>query len=219
MAGKKKQFVVFGIGRFGASLSRTLCDMGHEVLAVDGDEEAVQSITPYVTEALQMDATDEEAFARVGVRNFDAAIVSIGDMRDSILVSLLCREGGAKYVISKALDEMHAKVLVKVGVDRVVFPERDMGVRLAKSITAPNVLELINLSDDYAMETITVPKEWVGKTLLENDVRRRHGVSVLIVQRGKQVLIDMHGDVRLQEQDVLTVLGRKQDVDRLETLR
>lgn len=219
MAGKKKQFVVFGVGRFGASLCRTLCDMGHEVLAVDGDEDIVNSIAPYVTQALQMDATDEEAFARIGVRNFDAAVVSIGDMRDSILVSLLCREGGAKYVICKASDEMHAKVLVKVGVDRVVFPERDMGVRLAKSITAPNVLELINLSEDYAMETITVPKEWVGKTLFENDVRRRYGVSVLIVQRDKQVLIDMNGDVRLEDHDVLTVLGSKKDLERLETLR
>ena len=218
MAGKKKQFVVFGVGRFGASLCRTLCDMGHEVLAVDGDEDVINDIAPYVTRALTMDATDEEAFARIGVRNFDAAIVSIGDMRDSILVSLLCREGGAKYVVCKASDEMHAKVLVKVGVDRVVFPERDMGARLARSITTPNVLDLINLSEDYAIETIAVPKEWIGKTLCENDIRRRYGVSVLVVQRDKRVLADINGDMRLEEHDIVTVLGDKKAVEKVEGL-
>lgn len=216
----KKQFVVFGIGRFGAALSRTLCDMGHEVLAVDGSEEAVNNIAQYVTQAVQLDATDEESLRKLGLRNFDAAIVSIGDnVRDSILVSLLCKELGVKQVVSKATDELHAKVLRKVGVDRVVFPERDMGVRVAKSLISPNVIELINLSEDYTLESISVPASWFGKTLHEIDVRRNYGVSVLLIQRGSDFIMELSSDQRFQPKDVMMVMGHKRDVEDVEKLK
>ena len=219
MSDKRKQYVVFGIGRFGSSLCKTLCDMGHEVLAVDGREDVINDIAPYVTQAIQMDATDEDAIDRIGLRNFDGAVISIGDnVRDSILVSLLCKEAGVPYVVSKATDELHAKVLYKVGVDRVVFPERDMGVRVAKSLIAPNVLDLINLSEDFSLESIQVPRDWAGKTLHEVDVRRKYGVSVLLVQREGEVLMELSRDFRLQPQDVLMVLGQKHDVEKVEGL-
>lgn len=148
---KSKQFLVLGLGRFGASLAKTLCDLGQEVLAVDADEELVNNIAPYVTQAMQLDATDETLLASLGVKNFDAAIVSIGqNTRDSILVCVLLKELGAPYLVAKANDDLHAKVLRKIGADRVIFPERDMGARLARSIITPNVLELMNLSDDLS---------------------------------------------------------------------
>lgn len=214
-----KQFVVFGIGRFGTSLCKTLCDLGHEVLAVDGRENAISDIAPFVTQAIQMDATDEDALKKIGLRNFDAAVISIGDnVRDSILVSLLCKEAGVKYVISKATDELHAKVLRKVGVDRVIFPERDMGVRVAKSLISPNVLDLIALTDDYSIESIRVPAAWAGKTVHEIDVRRKYGITVLLIQRGGEVIIEHLSDVKLQGTDVMMLLGDKRDVERIEAL-
>ena len=156
---KSKQFLVLGLGRFGASLAKTLCDLGQEVLAVDADEELVNNIAPYVTQAMQLDATDETLLASLGVKNFDAAIVSIGqNTRDSILVCVLLKELGVPYLVAKANDDLHAKVLRKIGADRVIFPERDMGARLARSIITPNVLELMNLSDDSVSYThLTLP--------------------------------------------------------------
>ncbi|HPR78315.1 MAG TPA: TrkA family potassium uptake protein, partial [Candidatus Limiplasma sp.] len=152
MKEKNKQYMVLGLGRFGESLAKSLYKQGHEVLAIDSDEELVDAIAPYVTQAIRIDATDEGALQSLGVRNFDAAIVSIGqNMRDSILVCVLLKELGVPYLIAKATDELHAKVLRKVGVDRVIFPERDMGMRLAKSLLTPNVLELMDLSDDYQL--------------------------------------------------------------------
>ena len=146
---KNKQYLVFGLGRFGSSMARALCAQGQEVLAVDSDQELVNQIAPHVTQALQLDATDEEALRSLGVKNFDAAVVAIGqNTRDSILVSVLLKEMGIPYLIAKANDDLHAKVLRKIGVDKVVFPERDMGVRLARSIVTPSVLDLMELSGD-----------------------------------------------------------------------
>ena len=149
---KNKQYLVFGLGRFGSSMARALCAQGQEVLAVDSDQELVNQIAPHVTQALQLDATDEEALRSLGVKNFDAAVVAIGqNTRDSILVSVLLKEMGIPYLIAKANDDLHAKVLRKIGVDKVVFPERDMGVRLARSIVTPSVLDLMELSGDYQL--------------------------------------------------------------------
>ena len=152
---KNKQYLVFGLGRFGSSMARALCAQGQEVLAVDSDQELVNQIAPHVTQALQLDATDEEALRSLGVKNFDAAVVAIGqNTRDSILVSVLLKEMGIPYLIAKANDDLHAKVLRKIGVDKVVFPERDMGVRLARSIVTPSVLDLMELSGDYQLAEI-----------------------------------------------------------------
>ncbi|MCI5957966.1 MAG: TrkA family potassium uptake protein, partial [Clostridiales bacterium] len=182
---KSKQYLVLGLGRFGTSVAKALYDLGQEVLAIDSDEELVNDIAPYVTQALQLDATDETLLAGLGVKNFDAAIVSIGqNTRDSILVCVLLKELGVPALIAKANDELHAKVLRKIGVDRVVFPERDMGVRLARSIISPGVLELMNLSDDYQIIEVLVPTKWVGNTIIGVDVRCKHGVNILAIHRG-----------------------------------
>ena len=217
MREKNKQYLVLGLGRFGESLAMTLYKMGHEVLAVDSDADLVDSIAPHVTQAIQIDATDESALQSLGVRNFDAAIVSIGqNMRDSILVCVLLKELGVPYLIAKATDELHAKVLRKVGVDRVVFPERDMGMRLAKSLLTPNVLELIDLSDDYQLMETILPAKWSGETIIGIDVRRRFGVSILAIHRGKEFFVSPEADFAFEAGDILLVLGKKDDIENLE---
>lgn len=214
---KAKQYLVLGLGRFGTSLAKTLCELGQEVLAVDSDAELVNSVAPYVTQALQLDATDEEALASLGVSNFDAAIVSIGqNMRDSILVCVLLKELGASCLIAKANDDLHAKVLRKIGADRVVFPERDMGARLARSILTPNVLDLMNLSDDYQIIEIRVPSKWVGNSIIGLNVRRRYGLNILAIHRQERFLVSPAPDMLFAADDTLLVMGKTEDIKRLE---
>lgn len=213
---KSKQYLVLGLGRFGMSLARTLSELGQEVLAVDADEEAVNAVAPYVTQALQLDATDETLLSDLGVGNFDAAIVSIGqNTRDSILISVLLKELGVKYLIAKANDELHAKVLRKIGADRVVFPERDMGARMARAIIAPNVLELMNLSDDYQIIEIRLPEKWQGNSIIGINVRRKYGVNILAIHRKDRFLVSPAADMLFEEGDTLLVMGKKEDIERL----
>lgn len=213
---KNKQYLVFGLGRFGSSLARALCAQGQEVLAVDSDQELVNQIAPHVTQALQLDATDEEALRSLGVQNFDAAVVAIGqNTRDSILICVLLKEMGIPYLIAKANDDLHAKVLRKIGVDRVVFPERDMGVRLARSIVTPSVLDLMELSGDYQLAEILLPDGWEGESLRSADVRRKYGVNILSVHREGRYLVAPAPDMPFQTGDTLLVMGRREDVEKL----
>lgn len=214
MKKKQKQFLVLGLGRFGASVAKHLCQMGHEVLAVDSDEELVDDIAPHVTQAVQADATDEAALEQLDIASFDAAVVAMGsNTRDSILVTVLCKEAGVPLVIAKAVDDLHAKVLRKVGADRVVFPERDMGQRLARSLDTPNILELIELSGDYQIAEVIVPEKWCGRTLMDVNVRRRFGLSIIGIRREGEFLASPGADTVFQTADVLVVLGREQDID------
>ena len=212
----KKQFLVLGLGRFGGSLARSLCQMGHEVLAVDMDAETVEDIAPYVTQAIQANATDEDALQTMGVSNFDVAVVSVGAIRDSILVTVLCKEAGVPYVLAKAVDDLHAKVLRKVGADRVVFPERDMGARVAKSLVTPSILDMMELADDYQIAEVRTPASWCGHTLVEVNVRRNYRLSVLAIHRGKEFLASPGADTMLREGDVLLVLGKQASIDSIE---
>ena len=214
---KAKQFLVFGLGRFGTSLAKTLCEMGQEVLAIDSDEEIVNSVAPFVTQAMQLDATDEEVLKTLGVNNFDAAIVSIGqDIQASILVCVLLKELGVPYVVAKANNDLHAKVLRKIGADRVIFPERDMGARLARSILAPNVLDLMNLSDDYQIIEIRIPSKWIGNSLIGLNVRRHYGLNILAIHRREQFIVSPAPDLLFESGDTLPVMGKKDDIERLE---
>ncbi len=215
---KAKQFLVLGLGRFGTSVARTLCEQGQEVLAVDADEDLVEAIAPHVTQAMQLDATDEEALSSLDVQNFDVAIVSIGqNTRDSILVSVLLKELGVPYLVAKANDELHAKVLRKIGVDRVVFPERDMGARLARNLLTPNVLEWMELGGDHQLIELRVPEKWVGNSLIGLNVRRRYGVNILAVHRGERFLASPAPDMPFEDGDTLLVMGRSDDIERLES--
>ena len=214
---RKKQYLVLGLGRFGASVAESLYSLGHEVLAVDADEGLVEDVAPRVTQAIAADATNEEVLASLEPAAFDATIVSIGaNVRDSILIAVLLREMGAKSVIAKAADELHAKVLRKVGVDRVVFPERDMGQRLARSLATQNFLDMMELSDEYQMVEVLAPEAWHGRTLLEVNVRRHYGVSVIAIRRAERFIASPGAEERFQAGDILLVLGTRAQLDALD---
>jgi trk system potassium uptake protein TrkA len=212
-------FAVIGMGRFGSSVVRTLHEMGHHVLAMDKDEDALRRVTDYATHAVQIDATDPEALRAVGITNFDAVIVSIGaDVQESILTTLLLKEMGVKKVVSKAVNELQARVLGKVGADLVVRPERDMAVRVARSLASRNVVDLLELSPAYLVEEVSVGPKLSGRSLSDLDLRTRFGVNVLLIKRDSQLLITPTPETELHEGDVLVVVGEKQGLARLESV-
>ena len=217
MKQKKKQFLVIGLGRFGASVARTLCELGHEVLAVDSDEAAVEDLSPYVTQAVQANAADDGVLESLDAGACDAAVVSIGsDVRASILISVLCKEAGIPLVLAKAMDDLHAKVLSKVGVDRVIFPERDMGQRVARLLSSPRTLDQMNLEGDSGVAEILLPKDWTDRTIEEINIRRNYHVTILAVRRAGEMITRLNADFRLMAGDSLLILGAQEDIDRLD---
>ncbi|ADG06973.1 TrkA family potassium uptake protein [Kyrpidia spormannii] len=212
-----KQFVVIGLGRFGSSVAKTLYQTGHEVLAIDGDREVIEDIMDSVTHAVQADATDEQALRALGLRNFDVAVVGIGgDIQASILCTLIVRELGVPFIVAKAQTELHGKVLSRIGADRVVHPERDMGLRVAHNLVSPNILDYIELSPDYSIAEVAAGKGMVGKTLRQLDIRAKYGCNVMAIKRGENINISPLADDRLREQDILVVIGSNEDLRRLE---
>lgn len=212
-----KQFVVIGCGRFGQSVAIKLAELGAEVMVVDDNEEIIQNISDKVTYAVQADATDENAIKALGIRNFDVAIVTIGsDIQSSILVTLLVKELGVKHIVAKAQTAAHAKVLYKIGANRVVFPEKEMGVKVAKSLVSSNVLDLIDLAPEYSILEITMNDEWVGKSLVEINMRRKYQISVIAIRREDEVDINVEPDRILMKDDVLIVIGNNSDLKKIE---
>ncbi|MGI5849028.1 MAG: potassium channel family protein [Christensenellales bacterium] len=214
----KKNYIVIGLGRFGFSLAQTLYEMGHDVLAIDNSQELVESVSPYVTHAVQADATDEKSLRALGISNMDVAIICMGDdIKASILVTILCKEIGVATVIAKAQDELHGKVLSRIGADKVVYPERDMGIRVAQHLTCSNLLEYIDLSDEYSIAEIEVPKEWEERTITELDLRKRYGINVMAIKTPDDSLnINPSGDSVLKCKDTLVVIGSMHDIQNLE---
>ena len=218
MKPKKKQFLVIGLGRFGTSLAKALCEMGHEVLAVDRNADLVADVSPFVTQAIQANATDDEVFDSLDAGSYDAAIVAIAsNVRDSILISVLCKEAGVPLVLAKAMDDLHAKVLAKVGVDKVIFPERDMGQRVARSLVMPRMLELMSLAGDSRVAETLLPEKWQNRTLEEINIRRNFGVTILAVRRGTEMLTSLSADFELMPGDTLLMLGTEAAIDAIES--
>ncbi|QQY80372.1 trk system potassium uptake protein TrkA [Keratinibaculum paraultunense] len=212
-----KQFAVIGCGRFGSSVAETLYELGHEVLAIDINEERVQEISDRVTCAVQADVSDEKVLIELGIRNFDVVIISIGsNYQASIMATLIAKELGVKKVIAKANDELHGKVLSKIGADRIIFPERDMGIRVAHNLVSSNILDFIELSPDYGILEITALDEWANKTLKELKLPSRYGISVMAIKRDKNINISPYADDVILKGDILVVLGNTNDIESLE---
>ena len=187
-----KSFLAIGMGRFGTAVAQELTELGQEVLAIDENVESVQRIADDVTQVMQGDAQDEAVLGAIGVRNFDCCIVAVGtDMEASPSSSQSCsRIWARQYIIAKARSTVHAKVLERVGADRVVLPESEMGCKLAQRLAHANVVDFIGVSDEYSILEIHAPKSWVGKSLVQLDVRQRHKVNVLAVRHGEQGALD-----------------------------
>ena len=211
-----KSYVVIGLGKFGAAMALELMALGNEVLAIDRQEELVQRISGSVTDAVVADAQDEEVLRSLGVRNYDCAVVAIGDdAAASILATLQLKELGLPRVVCKASDEMHRKALLKVGADKVVIPEKEMARRFARSVSSASVMDYIELSDDYAMVESTAPGSWVGRNLVELNVRAKYGVAVIAFRRGGRFVISPNPNEPIQQGDILVLLGSGEDLARV----
>ena len=217
---KKQTFAVIGLGRFGGSVCKTLANAGQEVLAIDKYESRVNDYKDIATQAVVADAQDEDVLRSLGIRNVDHVIVAIGeDIQASILVTLMVKEQGVKYVTAKAQNEYHAKVLEKLGVDRVVHPERDMGVRIGRSLTSKNMVDYLDLDANFKLAEILITNsEFVGKSLAEMDFRDRYGLNVIALAHSRQeMVLPSAGDV-LTENDSILVAGPTRAIDKFEEL-
>jgi trk system potassium uptake protein TrkA len=212
-----KQFAIIGCGRFGASVARTLYGIGHDVLAIDQDEDVIKELADAVTHAVQMDAKDESSLKSLGIRNYDVAVIAIGsDIQSSILITLLAKELGVKYVVAKAQNELHAKILYKTGADRVVLPEREMGVRVAHNLVSSNILDYIELAPDYSIVEITPLKEWVGKSLKDINIRVKYGVNIMAIKQKSAINISPSAQDMIGQDDVIVVVGHNNDIQKIE---
>ena len=211
-----KQFIVLGLGKFGSAVATTLVELGHEVLGVDKDEERVDALKDKITQAVQADITEEKALKELGVKNFDAAIVSITtDLEASILVTMMLKEMGLKYIIAKAQNNLHAKVLEKIGVDKIVFPERDMGARIAQRLITPDIKDYIDLEPDYNVIEIEALPDFVDKTLSELDLRNKYGINVLAIKRNNSFNISPQAKDIIKKGDLLIVIGETKKITEL----
>ena len=203
-----KSYIVIGLGRFGQTLARQLCALGAEVLAIDKRGDLVQQVADDVTHAVVGDGQDKEVLRALGARNFDCAIIAIGsNLASSVLTAMNLKELEVPYVICKAHDETHRKVLEKLGVDRVIIPEQENAQRLARSLNSHNVLEYIELSEDYGILEIPAPKGWIGKTIKELNVRAKLGVNIIAVENDKETNVSPSADYQIVPGDVMVVLG------------
>ena len=214
MAGE--QVVVIGLGRFGSSVARELERLGHQVLAIDRGEQEVNEIAPDVTHALQLDAADEDALRSAGAGDFHTAIVAISsDAEPSIFATMVLKRLGVRNVIAKAGSLLHGEILARVGADRVVFPERETGLRLAHSFNVPNVIDYLDVAPNFGIEKIRPPKSFIGRTLGEINMKERFGLTPIALRRGQQVFVNPARDERVAEGDELILIGRDDKLDQL----
>jgi len=217
-----RQFAVIGLGRFGLSVAKTLTEQGCQVLAIDKDEELVQDASEFVTEAVQVDSTDEKSLKAVGIKNVDVAVVGIGtNLEASILTTLTLKEMGVQEIVARAVTQEHGKVLEKVGATKVVFLERDMGIRVANSLTSPSIIEHIYLSPEYSiMETVT-PQAFISQSIGSLDIRAKYGLTIIGIRKKEQadvkvceLNISPKADYVIKQGDVLILLGSNENLER-----
>jgi trk system potassium uptake protein TrkA len=217
-----RQFVIIGLGRLGSAMLETLLSLGHEVLGIDLDEDLIQELAGEYPRAhlVAADATDESVLRDLNVAHFDGAAVVIGEnMEAGILAAANLKEIGVPFVVARAMSKVHARVLEKVGADRIIEPERDMGAQVARTMSSPAVIDYVNLGEDEALIEAEVPKEWMGKSLADLHLSRESGLTILAVKpKGKAGTIPS-GDTVLNEGDVIVVGGTKDALDRSPLVR
>ena len=205
---KDKQYLVIGCGRFGSSVAKKMCQLGNEVMVIDKDEDSINNIAELVTHTAIVDVTEERDLKSIGLGNFDVVIVAISsDIRASIMATVMAKEMGVPKVVCKAKDELQAKVLYKIGADKVVFPERDMGIRLAYNLASENILDQINLDPEYSIMEIVTPQNWVGKTIIELNLRAKYDITVLAVKTQSGLKVMPSPNYKMQEKNILSIIG------------
>ncbi len=210
-----KSFLVIGLGRFGTSVATELAALGQEVLALDRDEDNIQRIADDVTQAIRGDARDEAVLKAVGARNFDCCIVAMAsDLEASVLITVLLREMGVKQIVAKAQSEIHAHVLERIGADKVIRPESEMGQRLAKRLAHTNVVDYIGSTDDFSILEIKPPKKWIGSSLIQLGIRAKYHVNVLAIRHPNGITdVNPAADRLIKTEDLLVIMGTNESVD------
>jgi len=217
-----KRFAVVGLGNFGFHAAKALFEDGNEVVAIDTDKDRVQAIDPYSTEAVVLDATDKEALKSLGLENMDGVIVSTGTkISTSILICLYLQESGIKKILAKALDEDHGKILRRVGATEIIHPERDMALRVSRGLSRPNILDFIPLADEFDLVQVGPPREFIGKSLKELNLRAKYNVHIIAIKElvPENFLLVPPANFVIKDSDILIMLGRSEDIKRIKALK
>ncbi|MBB6443677.1 NAD-binding protein [Bacillus benzoevorans] len=213
----KKEFAVIGLGRFGGSICRTLAEEGMEVMAIDKDENRVNEYSMIASHAVVGDSTDEKVLKGLGIRNFDHVIVAIGDdIQASILTTIILKELGVKNITAKALNDYHEKVLIKIGADHVVHPERDMGKRIAHNMISNSVLDYLELSDEHSIVEIVANERIDGNSIIDLDIRAKYGITIVAIKRKDEIIVSPQANEVINKKDILIVIGADTDINRFE---
>ena len=220
MSKTNKQYIVVGLGRFGSAIAETLCEAGEEVLGVDVNLDLVEDMRDRITQTVQMDAMDRDALTALGVKDFDVAFVTMGsDIRASGTITLMLKELGVRRVIAKAHDDFHGRMLEKLGADKVLFPERDMGRRIAHNLVSGNIIDYLELSPDYSMAEVRPMRQWIGKSLKDLALRSSAGINIIAIKSGESVDPMPQPDTVIREEDMLLVVAREETLVKMDRWR
>ncbi len=216
---KKLQFFVAGLGRFGKSVAVTLEKMGYDVMAMDSDKEVVQDLSDSLGYVVCGDCSDEKSLAAIGAGNADIAVISVGDLSASLMTTLLLKEMGVKKIVVKALGEVHGKMLQKIGADKIIYSEKEMGIRVAHNLISPGIVDYIEMENNMTIVSIHMPVDWVGKNLIEIDVRRKYNINVAAIKRDGEMMVNPRPDMKMEAKDMVIILGDTESVKKVtETL-
>ena len=213
----EKNVIVLGLGRFGYAVATKLFEKGVYVTAVDSNYKKVEKIANFVSSAAQADITEEVAMKSLGINNYDVAIIATGaDIEASIEATLICKDSGVDKVIAKATSQSHARILIKIGADQIVYPELDTGERLARSLAGSNLLELVQFSNDFSLIEIKAHEDWIGKSLIQLDFRKAYKMNVVAFERDGQMLMDIDPSTYIKKDDILVLIGDNENAKALE---
>lgn len=215
MIADMKQIAVLGLSRFGASVAVSLVKNGVEVLGVDNDPDKVAEMVHDLTHVIQADILDPDALDSLGLRNFDAVVLSIKEMETSCLATMALKDHGAKYVVAQAGGDAHATILQRIGADKVICPEKDMGIRLARNMAGNNIVDYMELTNRHSLMELEALDEWVGHTLQESNIRTRYGLNVVAIRSGKNMRVSPQGTDLIHDGDLLVVIGENDDLEKL----
>ena len=212
----KKTYAVFGLGRYGAAVARELAENGMEVIAVDSEQKIVNDAAAYLPICKCADVSDAEVISRLGIGSVDTVIVCMAsNLGASVMAVTLCKQAGVKTVIAKCANEMQQKILLRVGADQVVFPENESGIRLAKNLLSSGFIDMISLSKDVSIVEIDVKKEWLGKNLVELNLRKKHGINVVAIKKGEIVSVDINPEQKLDQETTLIIIANTAKLEKL----
>ena len=214
-----KQYIIIGAGRFGTSVAQTLVEAGEEVMVIGSNEDVIQQLSEILDNVAIVDATDETALRSVGLGNIDVAVISIGtNLRSSIMATLIAKELGVPYVVSKASDKLQAEVLKKIGADKVIFPEHDMGEKLAKSLAYKKVYDFMAIDEQHSIFMLKVPSRWVGKNLLSQNIREKYKVNVVGIKSDDVFHVPADPETVLKDGDLVIIAGETKAIEAIATM-